>query len=298
MSDGAPLESWVGRERVEEDELSLSRARALSATLDRDPEGLQRGSALPAGWHWIYFNPVTMRSTLGVDGHAQRGGFLPPVPLPRRMWAGGRIRFPGILRLGETVTRTSTIRSVREKEGRTGPLVFVTVAHRIESASGVAVEEEQDLVYRTPAPAGSPGVGVSGSGPAGPARRDWSEPYSADAVTLFRFSALTFNGHRIHYDHPYTTAVEGYAGLVVHGPLIALLLLNAGVRRWGGAASAFRYRAVGPLFCDEHFELVGARSLGTAAGGEAREGAQDDANLWAVHPERGVAMEARLESSG
>lgn len=299
----AGFEEWLGRERIQEDVLSLSSARALAATLDRDPDALMAGDPLPAGWHWIYFPPLTRRSELGGDGIETRGAFLPPVPLPRRMWAGGRLRFPGVVRLGDSVRRVSTIQSIRPKEGRTGPLVFVTVRHRISSSAGVAIDEEQDLVYRAESGSGAPSPVVAPEGgPAGaPARdraadsgrseegsspkaasSDWSEPFTADEVTLFRFSALTFNGHRIHYDHPYVTGVEGYPGLVVHGPLLALLLLDAAVRHMERTPALFSYRARAPLYCGERFLLQGRGP-----------------SLAAVHPTRGVAMEAeaRLEST-
>jgi 3-methylfumaryl-CoA hydratase len=287
------FESWIGRQRVEEDVLALAPARGLAATLDRDPGALRLGLPLPPGWHWIYFNPVARRGELGPDGHEKRGGFLPPISLPRRMWAGGRVRFEGDLRFGDPVTRTSTIVSVREKEGRSGPLVFLTVRHEVRNSSGALIDEEQDLVYRTP-----PTPGTSGSTSTGqptqhqPSEADWSEPYTADAVTLFRFSALTFNGHRIHFDHPYATQVEGYPGLVVHGPLLALLLVDAGLRNWGGSAAGFRYRALSPLFGDEGFVFTGKRGPQSAMSAETP--AELAANLWAAHPERGVAMEAGL----
>ena len=284
-----PYEQWLGRERTQDDALSLSTARALAATLDREPEDLRPGDPLPAGWHWIYFPPLTRRSALGPDGIEGRGAFLPPVPLPRRMWAGGRLRFPGVLRLGEPVTRTSTIETIRRKEGRTGPLVFVTVRHRVSNDRGVAVDEEQDLVYREEARAAGersteaprptdPGAGEgSASGPG--AEPDWSEPLTTDEVMLFRFSALTFNGHRIHYDHPYVTGIEGYPGIVVHGPLLALLLLDAAVRHGGRVPGLFSYRALAPVYCGEPLRIEGRGS-----------------DLAVVHPERGVAM--RAETSG
>ncbi|MCH7891643.1 MAG: MaoC family dehydratase N-terminal domain-containing protein [Gemmatimonadetes bacterium] len=262
----------------------------MSAVLDRPPEALGPGSPLPLAWHWLYFKPATRRSALGPDGHERRGDFLPPVPLPRRMWAGGRLRFLGTLRLGEAVQRRSTIATVRSKEGRSGPLVFVTVRHEIANEAGVAIEEDQDLVYRD-------GSGAGGGPPKPPPEAaEWSESFMADAVTLFRFSALTFNSHRIHYDHRYVTEVEGYPDLVVHGPLIALLLLDAGSRRLegstggslagstGGSPDSFSYRAVSPLFCGEEFTIAG------------RANPEGQTEVWAAHPERGLAMRATLGS--
>ena len=277
-SEIAELESWIGNERVDEDVLTLAPARGMSAVLDWPPEALGPASPLPLAWHWLYFKPATRRSSLGPDGHERRGDFLPPIPLPRRMWAGGRLHFLGTLRLGEAVQRRSTIATVQSKEGRSGPLVFVTVRHEITNEAGVAIEEEQDLVYRD-------GAGAAGGPPQPPPEAaEWSESFLADAVTLFRFSALTFNSHRIHYDHRYVTEVEGYPDLVVHGPLIALLLLDAGSRRLGGSPDSFSYRAVSPLFCGEEFTIAG------------RGNPEDQTEVWAAHPERGVAMRATLGS--
>ncbi len=280
------LEAWLGKERVEEEVLSLGRAQGLAATLDRDPASLKNGDVLPAGWHWIYFTPTAGRSALGPDGHEERAGFLPS-PLPRRMWAGGNLRFPGTLRIGEQAKRVSTIQSIKHKDGRSGPLVFVTVRHQISSQDGPAVEEEQNLVYLPETPPGEKAAGGARPAIAAPDGADWSEAYTADEITLFRFSALTFNSHRIHYDLRYVTEVEGYPGLVVHGPLLALLLLDAGLRHTGDGSTdlmpqLFRYRALRPLFCNEAFQLAGG-----ADGGVIK--------LWAAHPERGVATEAELE---
>jgi hydroxyacyl-ACP dehydratase HTD2-like protein with hotdog domain len=250
------------------------------------------------------------------------------------MWAGGTLRFPGTLRIGDEAERLSTITSIVPKEGRSGSLVFITVSHRVTTGAGTVLEEEQNLVYRLE------GSGGGGSVPSGrvPQAPAWTEPFIADEVTLFRFSALTFNGHRIHYDHRYATEVERYPGLVVHGPLIALLLLDAGVRhsahRIGGGAfgraveagsvfasgvapkvTSFRYRALAPLFCNEEFQLCGGEA-GASAAPVAPAGASaapvgsreagsaldvttvDSTTLWAAHPERGIATEAELEVHG
>ena len=284
--DSSGLEAFLGKEQVEEEVLSLGQARGLAATLDRDAASLKDGDTLPAGWHWIYFTPTAGRSALGPDGHEERAGFLPS-PLPRRMWAGGSLRFPGRLRIGEQATRVSTIQSIQHKQGRSGPLVFVTVRHQISNQDGPAVEEEQNLVYLPETPPGEKAGEGKRPPVAAPAEADWSETYAADEITLFRFSALTFNSHRIHYDLGYVTEVEGYPGLVVHGPLLALLLLDAGIRYAGDGSTdlmpqLFRYRALRPLFCNEAFQLGG--------------GSVDDVTkLWAAHPDRGVATEATLE---
>jgi 3-methylfumaryl-CoA hydratase len=273
----ADLTEWVGRERTEEDRLDLFPARGMAALLDQDPHGFQAGTPLPRGWHWLYFKPVVRRSEMGEDGHEQRGAFLPPVGLPHRMWAGGELTFAGDPRLGETVQRRSTIESVQEKSGRSGRLVFVNVRHRIEGEQGLLVDEAQHIVYR------EKGVAGLAEGPEPPELSAWSEPFQADTLTLFRFSALTFNGHRIHYDQPYSMREEGYPGIVVHGPLLALLLLDGAGRNGGRAPARFAYRAVSPLFAGERFRLEGAQALERGFAGESE--------VWAVGP-RGLAMRA------
>ena len=282
-------EAWVGGVRVREEIVAPWPARAFAATLDRDSGPYGMGARLPAGWHWLYFHDPVPASRLGPDGHEARGDFLPDVPLPGRMWAGGRLRFHGPLALGDRAKRTSTIERIVPKEGRSGPLVFVTVRHEIAGPEGLAVEEEQDIVYR----GGSPEGGAAKSGARGAGAGGWERPegaetvdrFVADEVTLFRFSALTFNGHRIHYDHPYATGAEGYPGLVVHGPLLALLLLDAGARLRGRPLRRFEYRALAPVFQGEIIELVASPSSSVP---------DEEAQLWAAHSQRGPAMEARF----
>jgi 3-methylfumaryl-CoA hydratase len=274
------LKEWIGRTTAAEDDISVAHARGLVAMLDRDPDALTAGTPLPECWHWIYFRPTTPASALGPDGHARKGGFLPPIDLPRRMWVGGRIRFLSPLVLGEPAVRRSTITSISSKSGRSGDLVFVTIRHAIGAPGRSAIEEEQDLVFR----GGSPPGEIPKSDPA-PAPPDWSERLKADTLTLFRFSALTYNGHRIHYDHPYATGVEGYPGLVVHGPLTALLLMDAAKRHREGASGrllGYQYRAVSPLFADEEITLAGTSY------------ADGSAQVWAQGP-RGLAMTATVE---
>lgn len=275
--EGQELQAWVGREESRAEVLSPFPAQAMAALLDREPEEFREGVPLPECWHWLYFKPVDRQSGLGPDGHALRGGFLPPVALPRRMWAGGRLRFLRPLTIGERAERRSRILSVEEKEGRTGPLVRVTVLHSVFGEHGLAAEEEQDLIYRDAPRPDAPRA----EGQPLPDDLEWREGFLPDAVVLFRFSALTFNGHRIHYDHPYATRVEGYPGLVVHGPLIALLLLEAAKRRTGRRPVAFDYRAVGPLFGDEPVTLAGrTRGSGT------------ETEVWAAGPDASIATRA------
>ncbi len=250
--DIANLQQWVGTTETRTDVVTAAPVAALAATLDIE----QPGDALPSLWHWLYFLPVHRQSELGPDGHAKRGGFLPPVDLPRRMWAGGRVEFHRPLRIGENITRVSRIADVKLKEGRSGALVFVLVRHEISTAEGLALTEEHDIVYREHPRAGDPAPSPQ---PA-PSDAAWERVVHPDDVLLFRYSALTFNGHRIHYDRRYATEVEGYPGLVVHGPLIATLLIdliranlpNARVTRFG-------FRAVSPVFDTADFVVAGRR---------------------------------------
>jgi 3-methylfumaryl-CoA hydratase len=245
LNIGVSLEQWVGRSESSTDLVTAAPLAALAATLDRDDPRPHSGDALPPLSHWLYFLPIHRQSELGSDGHAKRGGFLPPVPLPRRMWAGGRLDFFHPLQVGETVTRVSRILNVKSKQGRTGPLVFVLVRHEISNPQGLAIAEEQDLVYRDLSQAGE----LPASPPPAPSSAEWERTIHPDDILLFRYSALTFNGHRIHYDRRYATEVEGYPGLVVHGPLLATLLLDLLQRSLPGAlVKRFEFRAVSPLF--------------------------------------------------
>ena len=248
------LQQWIGRTESRSDVVTAAPIAALAATLDRDDPQPREGDALSPLWHWLYFLPCYRQSELARDGHARRGDFLPPVPLPRRMWAGGRLGFHRPLRLGEEITRVSRIASVGGKEGRTGPLVFVQVRHEISNPGGLALTDELDIVYREDPKPGDP---LPEPRPA-PSDSAWSREINPDEALLFRYSALTFNSHRIHYDHPYVTGVEGYPGLVVHGPLIATLLTDLLRRHWPEAAVAgFSFRAMRPLFVNSPFSVCG-----------------------------------------
>jgi 3-methylfumaryl-CoA hydratase len=248
------LREWVGKTETISDYVTPVPIAALSATLDRNDPLPKAGDPLPPLWSWLYFLPLHRHSEIASDGHAKRGGFLPPVPLPRRMFAGDRMQFHRPLRVGDHISRTSTIADVSYKEGRTGPLVFVAVRHEIQNSEGLAVIEEHDIVYRGDSP-GSGGVQKTQTAPSAAA---WIREIQPDAVMLFRYSALTFNGHRIHYDRKYATEVEGYPGLVVHGPLIATLLLDLLRRNLPDATVArFAFRAVNPLFDTAPFSVCG-----------------------------------------
>ncbi|HXF47307.1 MAG TPA: MaoC family dehydratase N-terminal domain-containing protein [Burkholderiaceae bacterium] len=249
-----PWRDWIGRVERREDVITPAPLAAWSATLDRDDPPPRAGDVLPPLAHWLYFLPCAKASELGADGHARRGGFLPPVDLPRRMWAGGRLRFLQPLRVGEAVARVSRIADVNVKRGRSGALVFVTVRHEISNARGLALTEEHDIVYREPPAAGAPAPVP----PRAPTDETFARTIAPDPVLLFRYSALTFNGHRIHYDRTYATAVEGYPGLVVHGPLIATLLVDL-LRRDVPQAQlqAFEFKALAPLFDLHRFNVCG-----------------------------------------
>ena len=276
----ATLQAWQGRSETLADEVTAAPVRALSATLDRDDSPPAAGTRLPELWHWLYFLPHHRQSEIGEDGHAKRGGFLPPVPLPRRMWAGGRLVWEkgNPLQVGDTVERTSTIASVTHKAGRTGELVFVLVRHEVRNERGLALTEEHDIVYRA---AAEPGEKTP---PPTPAPKDaaFSRELVPDDVLLFRYSALTFNGHRIHYDRRYVTEVEGYPGLIVHGPLIATLLLDLLRReRPDAEVASFRFKAVRPTFDLHPFSVNGQPQ---ADGKTVR--------LWATDHEGWLTMDA------
>jgi len=248
------LREWLGRTESRSDRITHTPITALSATLDRGDALPQDGDPLPPLWHWLYFLPVHRQSELGPDGHAARGGFLPPVPLPRRMWAGGRLQFHHPLRVDDDITRVSRIVDVSYKEGRSGSLVFVLVRHEIGNAEGIALTEEHDIVYRdNPRPDDPVPKPL-----AAPTDQTWQREITPDDVLLFRYSALTFNGHRIHYDRRYVTEVEGYPGLVVHGPLIATLLMDLLRRNLPDATvKQFSFRAIKPLFDIAPFAVCG-----------------------------------------
>ncbi|WP_416401198.1 FAS1-like dehydratase domain-containing protein [Alicycliphilus denitrificans] len=257
----AHLQTWQGRTETLGDSIAAVPVQALSATLDRDDPAPAAGTPLPPLWHWMYFLPHARASEIGPDGHPKRGGFLPPVPLPRRMWAGGRLAWEPAnpLCVGQQVQRRSTIRSVKHKAGRTGELLFVLVEHQYHNERGLALTEEHDIVYRSAARPGDPAPPPQTPPLAG--QQAWSRTIAADDVLLFRYSALTFNGHRIHYDRKYVTEVEGYPGLIVHGPLIATLLLDLLRREMPGAqVAAFDFRAVRPTFDLHPFSVHGKPS--------------------------------------
>jgi 3-methylfumaryl-CoA hydratase len=272
------LKQWIGRSESRTDLVAATPLQALAATLDRDDPAPLPGDPIPPCWHWLYFLPLHRQSEIGPDGHPRRGGFLPPVPLPRRMWAGSRIEFLRPLRVGSPIRRDSRIVEVSGKEGRTGTLIFVRVRHEVGDEGGIALVDEHDIVYRDNPKAGDPVL----PGQSAPAGHEWARTIQPDDVLLFRYSALTFNGHRIHYDRRYVTEVEGYPGLVVHGPLIATLLLDLLRRNMPDAqVTHFTFRAMKPTFDVTPFQVCGRRR------GDGRT-----VELWAQHTDGALAMDA------
>ena len=246
-------ENWVGREESCTELINASSVRAMAATLDWAQSPVV-GDPLPSGWQWMFFNPVVARSELGTDGHPKRGGFLPPIELPRRMWAGSRIHYHADLPIGTEATRKSRILSVVNKVGKQGPLWFVTVEHTTSYGDTRCIVEEQDIVYRSIPPAGAVAATPSPYEQQG----QWGCDVVPDSTLLFRYSALTFNGHRIHYDQAYTQHEEGYPDLVVHGPMVATLLQQLAVQQGDGKTLAyFEFRGMAPLFVTRGFSLEG-----------------------------------------
>jgi len=272
--DFSRLTDWVGRVHESYDTVTAGRMAAFAALLDRDEPWPEVGDPLPPGSHWLFFHDTTRQSELGPDGHPRRGRFFPDVPLPRRMWAGSRIAFPGVIRVGDAIVRRSEIMRVEVKEGRSGTLVFVGLRHAIGTADYPALVEEQDLVYRAAPRAGE----VPPAPRTAPHDAAFGREVRPDPVLLFRYSALTFNSHRIHYDAPYATTVEGYPGLVVHGPLTATLLLDLCRRQAAGRnLASFTVRALAPLFVTAPFRIAGRLDGGGVA-------------LWAETPDGATAM--------
>ena len=275
--DVSILSQWIGRSQSVTDTLHPQPAVRMQATLNKDDPAFQPGDPLPHCWHWLYFLEAPRMDRLGRDGHAALGDFLPPVALPKRMWAGARLAFHAPLRLGETLERVSTVESVSRKSGRSGELCFVTVLHEIRGEDGLRLSEHHDIVYREAGGGGSPET------PVAPTDSDRSRLVQPSSTLLFRYSALTFNGHRIHYDLDFCRNVEGYPGLVFHGPLTATLLMDLALEQAAGQRpiTSFEFRAMSPLFHD--------RSFGIAIGD-----AGDHMEAWAATPEGRYAMKARI----
>jgi 3-methylfumaryl-CoA hydratase len=279
--DADLMRTWIGRTTSDRDVITPRLANELRSTLDRDGPPFREGDPCPPAIHWCLAPRMVPQSRLGPDGHPARGDFLPPVPLPRRMWAAGRLEFFDALRVGDGVERQSKIADVNVKEGRSGRLVFVAVDHEISTPRGLAMKERHDIVYRDAASREAKPAAPSAAEPLRKAQ--WSATKAADAVMLFRYSALTFNGHRIHYDWRYVTEVEGYPGLIVHGPLQATLLIEFAASIRGAAPKAFSFRALNPLFDGQPFALNAAED-GTCL------------DLWISGPDGRATMTASAKS--
>lgn len=286
MSDTASLKDWVGRTRTDEDEVVLGAVQRLAAMLDQDPHAYRRGSEMPESWYAILFGSVARESTLGSDGHPVTGEFLPPLPNTRRMFGGRRVRFRAPLKVGDAVKRVSTVTRVEPKIGRSGAFVLATVVHEISTDGRAAVTEEQDIVHREPSRPGE-ARGDAGPNKAGGEKEkaDWSRTITPDPVLLFRYSALTFNAHRIHYDLPYTRDVEKYPALVMNGGLTALLLVEAARAHLKGPITGYAARALSPLFVGQSMTLNGRVS-------------ENGAELWACGPDGTRAYAVALEQKG
>jgi 3-methylfumaryl-CoA hydratase len=276
----AGFEAWIGREELSSERVLASTARAMAATLDIENPP-RAGEPLPPGWQWLFFNAAVRRSALGPDGHPQRGGFLPPIELSRRMWAGSRSRYLADLPIDAQATRRSRILKIDSKVGKSGSLSFVTVEHTISCGATPCICEEQDLVYRE---AALQGLAPAAKAPRYDGAAQWSRSIEPDTTLLFRYSALTFNAHRIHYDQAYARGEEGYPDLVVHGPLTATLLQQFALEHGSGRPLArFDFRGVTPLFVARTFRL------------EGRQAADGGIALWARGPDGELAMSATAE---
>jgi 3-methylfumaryl-CoA hydratase len=270
------LAGWIGRSQTQDDEITRPALRRIAALLDMDDPGFAPGTPIPPHWYAMFFPEIARQSHLGDDGHPRRGDFLPPVPLPRRMFAGRRVRFDGVLRVGDVATKVSEILSVTPKTGRSGAMVFVTIRHSISVSGAVALIEEQDVVYRA---AALPGAAAPPP-PRAPVA-DWADTVTPSTSLLFRYSSVTWNTHRIHYDADYVRSVENYPDLVMNGGLTALLLIEAAIKRLG-APKGLEIRNVSPLFVNQTVTLAGAAPVDGAAA------------IWAANPDGGLATQVKF----
>ncbi len=276
--DADHLSQWIGSKQTTEETISVEPLHRMRATLDYAPKTMSDGEPIPPLWHWAYFLKPTRASELGRDGHAAQGEFLPPVPLPRRMWAGCQLEFSAPLRVGETARRESTVRDVKLKQGRSGILCFVDVEHAILVGDELKLTEIHNIVYRDTKQPGED----KARPPVAPGDAQWIREVKPDSTLLFRYSALTFNGHRIHYDLDFCRHQEGYPGLVFHGPLTATLLIEMLMHQNAGKSlESCDFRAYSPLFDDAPFTLNGKMG-GT------------DATLWAANPQGRLAMKVTV----
>jgi len=276
------LHEWIGRQQQASDEVSLAAIKRLAALLDVPVRPFRRGDAIPKGWYVVLFTPEERQSLLGPDGHPHKGQFIPPVPLPRRMFAGRRVEFHDVLRIGDEVNRLSRIARIEPKQGRSGKMYFVTVRHEISGPRGLAVVEEHDIVYReepkprAPKPEATPAPGADSA--------QWTRSIVPDSVLLFRYSAVTFNSHRIHYDADYVRDKEGYPDLVMNGGLMTLLLWELATSKSGRELRSSSSRNVKALFVNRPITVCGKPLA-----------AENKARIWALDAEGDLAIEAELE---
>ena len=276
--DEAYLREWIGNQESIEETIAAEPLHRLRATLDLEPKTIQMGEAVPPLWHWAYFLTPVRASELGRDGHPALGSFMPPVPLPRRMWAGGQFEFGDALRVGDKARKQSTVRDIKFKEGRTGKLCFVEVEHCIYVGEELHIREIHNIVYRDIPQPGSANIQPARA----PADAEWSREVVPNSTLLFRYSALTFNGHRIHYDLDFCRQEEGYPGLVFHGPLSATLLVQLAIEHNPGRRlAAYEFRALSPLFDNAPFTLNGCMD-------------DDKAIMWASNAEGHMAMKSKV----
>ena len=275
MDGSDDLSTWIGRTQTLTDEMTRQTARRAAALLDLPDTGFETGAAVPQGWYSLLFGPLAPHAQIGPDGHPLKGDFLPPVPLPRRMFAGRRVTFAAPLRIGDAVERVSEIAKIEPKQGRSGRMIFVTVVHRIRARGTLLLTEEQDIVYRE-AVAGPSAPAAPQPPPSG---ADWNRTVTPDPVMVFRYSALTYNGHRIHYDADYTRTVEGYPERVVNGGLSTLLLLELARSKLGRPLATLATRNLRPLFVDRPITLAGAQRAGAL-------------ELWAADADGALALSA------
>ncbi len=276
-SSNPNLNDWIGKTIEVEDTITAAQANLMNATLDREPT-LKDGDALPPAWHWLYFHEAVRLSGLGIEGHPKLGGFMPPVPLPRRMWAGGSLLFDRPIVIGQPAVKRSTIASITPKSGKSGELYFVTVEHEVTQNGSKCLHEKQTIVYREPADP----TKTLAQPPVASEKPMFSADIQPDPIMLFRYSALTFNGHRIHYDQDFCRNHEGYPDLVFHGPLTATLLLDLFYHQYPqDQIKSFEYRGVSPLFNPDPFTVNGTRR---GINGQA----------WAANQDGGLAMQAQI----
>ena len=274
------LRQWIGRSETQNDILHGSHLAGLSALLDGDEQTPDDGTPLIPTAHWLFFQPRAPQSEIGSDGHPNRGGFMPAIELPRRMWAGSRLEYIKPLLVGQAITRKSTITDIVQKQSSAGALIFVTVKRAYEGPNGLALLEDQDIVYRDDP---TPNSAAPKPKPA-PENSDWQASVQPDEVMLFRYSAVTFNSHRIHYDLPYATTVEGYPGLIIHGPLSATLLIeNFRKNTPGTILTSYHYRSVSPLICGKPIIFAGAQSSDAMS-----------ADVWAKNASGHLAMQGKV----